>query len=175
MDLNQFESKLAAVIGRPSNLRPFVCEGSPLDCDVFIVGYNPATDVPGDWWRFWRQGYGFQEAVWRPEYLASREDGEASRTRRKAEKIASAFPSSRFLICNIDSRPSKRQADMPKPVTRPFDTFLPLCRPKVILAHGNEAREHLANHPAVVGCRHLSRIPNADFDAVLSSLKQRLG
>ena len=54
--LDEFEKQLAGVIGRPTDLRPFVCEGSPLDCDVFIVGSNPATKMEGDWWRFWRPG-----------------------------------------------------------------------------------------------------------------------
>lgn len=175
MNLEDFEERLGQVIGKPSALRPFVCEGSPLDCDVFIVGYNPATDVSGDWWRFWKPGYGFQEKLWRPEYLASREGGTASKTRKKAEKIVAVFPSQRFLVCNIDSRPSKKQADMPRPITKPFDTFFSLCRPKVVIAHGSEAREHLAGRSGVIGCRHLSRISNAEFDAVLASVAARLG
>jgi hypothetical protein len=47
-DLREFALGLAAVIGRPSELRPFVCDGSLLDCPVFIVGYNPATRMAGD-------------------------------------------------------------------------------------------------------------------------------
>lgn len=42
-DINRFEKELVALIGRPSVLRPFVYEGSPLECEVFIVGFNPAT------------------------------------------------------------------------------------------------------------------------------------
>jgi hypothetical protein len=37
-DINSFERDLAALIGKPSLLRPFVCDGSPLECKVFIVG-----------------------------------------------------------------------------------------------------------------------------------------
>ncbi len=44
MDLTEFGSELEALIERPTALRPFVCDGSPLSCTVFIVGYNPATE-----------------------------------------------------------------------------------------------------------------------------------
>ncbi len=41
-DINFFEKELAALISKPSSLRPFVCEGSPLECKVFIVPPLPA-------------------------------------------------------------------------------------------------------------------------------------
>jgi hypothetical protein len=173
-DIEHFEITLAQCIGKPSKLRPFVCEGSPLDCDLFVVGYNPATDVPGDWWRFWESGYGFRESLWYPEYLASRDDGEASRTRKKIAKLVTAVPKAKALVCNIDARASRKQSDLPKPVTKPFNTFLPLCSPKVIVAHGQEARDHLAGHPRVIGCRHLSRISNDEFATTVAAVQRAL-
>ena len=58
MKLKQFESELRSLTG-PSALRPFVCDGSPLTCRVFIVGINPATSMTTDFWQFWRAGTGF--------------------------------------------------------------------------------------------------------------------
>lgn len=59
--LQSFESGLEAIIGRPTTLRPFVCDGSPLDCRVFIVGFNPATDSEVDFWNFWSSHRGFKQ------------------------------------------------------------------------------------------------------------------
>ena len=54
MTLDDFERALVALIGRPTDLRPFVCEGSPLTCDVFLVGFNLATTMCREgrvgWW-----------------------------------------------------------------------------------------------------------------------------
>lgn len=50
MTLSEFEQELRSLIGQPTDLRPFVCEGPPLACPVFIVGYNPATEMTADWW-----------------------------------------------------------------------------------------------------------------------------
>lgn len=143
MDLNQFESGLAQVIGRPSNLRPFVCEGSPLECEVFIVGYNPATAMDGDWWRYWKTGYGFQKDLWYADYLTAR-GGEASKSRMKIADFVNGLPNARVLEANIDARPSKRKSEYPRPVTAPFDYLLKTIKPTVILAHGVDAIRHLS-------------------------------
>lgn len=116
MTLDQFEVGLANVIGRQSSLRPFVCEGSPLDCEVFIVGYNPATTMEGDWWRFWIPGYGYQKRMWSKEYLNQR-DGKMSKTRKRIEAVVAELGAVRVLKANIDARPSKRKSEYPKPIT----------------------------------------------------------
>jgi hypothetical protein len=43
MDLKEFDRQLRGLLGDEQGLRPFVCQGSPLECQVFIVGLNPAT------------------------------------------------------------------------------------------------------------------------------------
>ena len=95
-ELTQFSNDLAAVVGQPTALRPFVCDGSPLDCDVFIVGYNPATKMDGDWWRFWKPNYGYQKDEWFKEYCAQR-GGKVSKTRAKIENIVDALSDIRIL------------------------------------------------------------------------------
>ena len=45
MTLDDFERALVALIGRPTGLRSFVCDGSPLKCDVFLVGFHLATTM----------------------------------------------------------------------------------------------------------------------------------
>ncbi len=155
MTLDEFEKQLTDVIGRPTDLRPFVCEASPLDCDVFIVGYNPATTMEGDWWRFWKPGYGYQKSDWFSEYLAQR--GDVSKTRAKIQEIVQALPNVRVLEANIDARPSPKKSVYPKPVTKPFDFLLSVCRPKVVIAHGTDAVGHLQSWKpkgTLIECKH---------------------
>lgn len=45
MNNTLFELQLEALIGRPSTLWPFICDGSPLDCPVFFVGTNATTEL----------------------------------------------------------------------------------------------------------------------------------
>lgn len=155
MNLTTFEGGLAGAIGSPTTLRPFVCHGSPLDCEVFVVGYNPATAMDGDWWRYWRSGKGFDREAWWSDYLAQR-GGKPSKTRKRSDAILGALEGVRCLEANIDARPSKRKSQYPKPVTAPFDFVLSACRPKVIIAHGVDAVRHLSARTSahVIECAH---------------------
>ena len=155
MTLDQFEVELAKVIGRPSTLRPFVCEGSPLDCEVFIVGFNPATTMEGDWWRFWKPDYGFQKRLWKQEYLKQR--GGDSKTRKLIEAIVIELSIVHILEANIDARPSRQKSEYRKPITTPFDYLLEACTPKVIIAHGVDAVAYLqgwAENGKLIECEH---------------------
>ena len=140
-DLRTFAQGLAAIIGRPSAFRPFVCDGSPLDCPVFIVGYNPATRMEGDWWQFWDDETGFRRDVWAAAYAAHRP--KPSKTRARIDAIRQDLAGVKVLEATIDARPSARKAEYPRPVTHPFDYLLQQCRPTVVIAHGRDAVAHL--------------------------------
>jgi hypothetical protein len=44
MNLDEFDKTLWELMKKQSpDLRPFVCEGSPLECEILIVGFNPAV------------------------------------------------------------------------------------------------------------------------------------
>ena len=53
MTNTEFKSELQKLVGTSTTARPFVCEGYPMECDVFIVGINPATAMQSDFWSFW--------------------------------------------------------------------------------------------------------------------------
>ena len=142
MNLRQFRADLIEIMEDPSDLRPFVCEGSPLNCDIFIVGYNPATEMQGNWWRFWKQEYGFEKRLWKEEYLKQR-DGKMSKTRERIEAIVCGLSPLRVLEANIDARPSKRKSEYPVPITKTFAYLLKACSPKIIIAHGVDAVAYL--------------------------------
>jgi hypothetical protein len=173
--LDQFEEKLAALIGRPTALRPFVCEGSPLDCKIFLVGFNPATALTTDFWSFWRPGYGFDRKAWLDSYIASRLIPKPGRTRQTAvsptrvriEAFVRGAGNRKVLETNIFSADS---ADMKtlEPARReiaPFEFLLRTIEPKVVVAHGKDAVAAMSNFKGpwrVIGARHFSRFETKD-------------
>ncbi len=156
MDLRVFESELERLIGRPSSLRPFVCDGSPLSCEAFIVGLNPATKMPKGWWTYWSAESGFRKAVWFDDYVRERAEAplkpgktrrqRVSATRRVIETVVSAALPIRCLETNIYAAETPSGADLgtDQRLTAPFDYLLRTIRPRVVVAHGDDAIDHLS-------------------------------
>lgn len=153
--LKQFEQQLAAIIGMPSTLRPFVCEGSPLLCRVFIVGFNPATQMSADFWQFWSTDKGFDKKAWMNAYVEERrtaplKPGRTRRTtvspsRRVVNWILEKAAPTLCLETNIYAPPTARAIDLAaeKRSTDPIDFLYEAIRPVLIVAHGKEAVEYL--------------------------------
>lgn len=149
--LQQFQRDLEKLIGKPTDLRPFVCEGSPLDCKIFIVGFNPATELKSPFWDFWRSDYGFRKMEWLEIYKQERRSkpfppgktrrNEISNTRRVIEWIITEAMPLKCLETNIYSKPTEQARDLPEQerVTKPFDFLLNAIRPQAMLLHGQEA------------------------------------
>ncbi|MER8435418.1 hypothetical protein NKH36_18915 [Mesorhizobium sp. M1312] len=170
--LAEFERDLQVLIDRPSMHRPFVCEGSPLACDVLIVGYNPATTMKQDFWTYWKPDYGFDKSAW---FAAYREERAArplkpgkkfrpaiSPTRRVLEWIGEGAAPCRILETNIFSVPSEAKADLAleKRESAPFKFLVNRVKPVVIIAHGKDAHEAVAQletSATVFNVSHLSR------------------
>ena len=156
-DIHCFETELAAIIGNPTEVRPFVCDGSPLDCEVFIVGFNPATSMQMDFWQFWRSGYGFNKEAWLIAYKEERKHrpltpGKTRRnllsnSRRIIEWILDETSSVRCLETNIYAAPTENAIDLvsEKRITAPFDFLMEKIQPRLIVVHGEEAAEHIKN------------------------------
>ena len=147
MNLDDFERQLLEVIDRPASVRPFVCDGSPLDCRIFIVGANPATEMAGDFWDFWESGYGFRKEAWSEAYAAqrlARGKRALSNTRRVLDRIA-ASTSAACLETNVFATPTELTAHLPSSARRtdPLDFLLDAVQPAAVVAHGEEARRHL--------------------------------
>lgn len=154
-EIEKFEDGLAALIGAPTDLRPFVCDGSPLTCDVFIVGFNPATTMSADFWQFWRPGMGFDKVAWFEAYKKDRQlkPLKPGKTRRNVvsgsrgaiEMIIEGASPYRCLETNIYSASTEQAADLAtqQRVTAPFDFLLANIMPRVIVAHGIDAVEHI--------------------------------
>ena len=154
-DIADFERKLAEIIGKPTTLRPFVCEGSPLDCEVFIIGFNPATEMSEDWWQFWRKDYGFAKDLWlkvykkerasRPLEVGKTRRSAVSNTRRVIEWVLEASDPVRCLETNIYAAASKKASDLEieKRTTEVVDFLIKYIEPKHIVTHGKKAGEYI--------------------------------
>lgn len=153
--LRQFQSDLEKLIGKPTDLRPFVCEGSPLQCRIFIVGFNPATELKRSFWDFWQSEYGFQKMEWLKVYKQERRDkplssgktrrNEISNTRRVIEWIIAEAIPVKCLETNIYSKPTEKARDLREQerATQPFDFLLRTIHPQVMLLHGQDAVKHI--------------------------------
>lgn len=173
ISLKDFERDLAALIGRPTDLRPFVCDGSPLDCTVFLVGLNPATSLDADFWQFWETDRGYDKASWFRQYLAERaakplKPGKKFRpaispTRRNIEAFVQGAGDAHVLETNIYARASEdlKSLDLAGREIAPFRFLVDVIRPKVIVVHGKPAVEAMAKFdiPArvIAADHHFSR------------------
>ncbi|PYE42514.1 hypothetical protein DFI02_10684 [Rhizobium sp. PP-F2F-G20b] len=170
--LKQFEQNLRNVIGGATNARPFVCSGSPFEASIFLVGYNPATEMSKDFWSFWSEARGFDKKAWIEEYIRERQakplkPGKSYRprlspTRRNIEAfVKAAFPAA-VLETNIFAIASETKPELAlaNHDTTPFRYLVSTIRPKVIVAHGKDACEvvsRLKTDAHVIAIKHLSR------------------
>jgi hypothetical protein len=170
--LDDFQPRLEGAIGKPATTRPFVCEGSPLDCRVFIVGFNPATEMAADFWEFWTPGYGFDKAAWFDAYKAERLNkplragktrrSAVSPTRRVIDWICDAAAPTKCLETNIFSTASTDMNSLSGDHRDAaiFRFLVEAVKPSVIVAHGKDAgqeAERFSDHAKILAVPHFSR------------------
>lgn len=150
--------------GNLANLRPFVCEGSPLECGAFIVGFNPASEMSVDFWEFWSDDRGFDKPTWFRTYKLERRNrplkpgkkrrNEISNTRRVIEWVVTEASPVKCLETNIYAKPSESKPELEallktlsseerSRITAPFDYLLHQIAPKLVVAHDEDAAEYL--------------------------------
>lgn len=170
--LRDFERNLESLIGRPTNLRPFVCDGSPFDCKMFVVGLNPASSMKASFWDFWHPGAGFDKRAWFEAYKAERMNrplkpgrtrgNPISNSRRVIEWINTSLGSVRALETNIYSAATEafRDLEQRRRLTAPFDFLLDTIKPAVIVVHGTDAVSHISQKGLsvpIIEVSHFSR------------------
>jgi len=138
--LGEFDKAIRELTGEHIEARPFLCEGSPFGCEVFLVGINPGTPTP--FWPYWRLPYGCYKQEWLRDYM-SRPGNKP--TRNNTERIIRAAAPVRCLDTNVYCRYSPREASLPAEHedTRVFDYLLRTLTPKVLFVHGESAIEHV--------------------------------
>lgn len=137
MDLEEFDQRLRAL--HESDAWPFLCEGSPLECRVFLVGLNARSSTP--FWEFWGTE-GFDKQAWLAEYL--RREKTLGKTRRQIEILLESLSPIKCLETNLYTAVSPRLAELPRKLrtTDVFEFLLSTIRPTVVFAHGKKVRKH---------------------------------
>jgi len=116
--------------------RPFLCSGSPLECRAFVVGFNPATTVPGGFWQFWSDETGYDREAFMRAYLATRS---LRGGRPRIEAISGALPKAACLETNILSLPTAKASDLAasRKTTAVFEYLFDKVRPQIVFLHSN--------------------------------------
>ncbi len=132
MTLIGFREGLQQWIGAGCTARPFVCDGSPLACRAFIVGFNAATAMPRPFWHYWDDAAGFRRELFAADYAAL---GKRKGNRRVIEILSdSLLP---CLETNLYPTPTPRArglADEDRK-TDVFEFLFDTIRPRLVFAH----------------------------------------
>lgn len=142
IDASDFEHRVRALTGSGHGIRPFVCDGFPWDCEIFLVGHNPKTDTT--FWPFWSALSGFDKTGWLNEYKRCHRT--YSTTRRRLEIVGDALKPLRVLEANLAPVRSDEFSDLPPDSKRDrdlFDYLLSVVSPRLIVVYGSESRRHL--------------------------------
>jgi hypothetical protein len=140
---NEFQSVVTRALPGRTDIRPFVCDGPPFSCKVFLVGFNPAKSVGASFWSYWPSGYGFDRKKWIEAYQSHH--GGLSNSRRRMELIVAALRPFGCLETNIYAVPSPGAAALVASgrIHAPFDYLIETIKPRVIIVHGVPAVTHV--------------------------------
>ena len=119
-------------------LRPFVCDGSPFACDIFIVGTNPKRQIGKPFWEFWSDTEGMDKA----RFMACYQKAHLlSKTRVQMYGLMSELASTKVLETNVFAAATDGEEDLRKKDQRTdcFAFLLTTIKPKVVFVHGRKA------------------------------------
>ena len=148
------------------NIRPFVCDGHPQECEIFIVGINPATSMDAPFLDFWTDEKGFNKKLWLEQYTREREakplqEGRTRRlplsnTRSRIEWLCAALMPHKVLETNLYFKATATAAELSKDHRdiSLFNFLVASIKPKVMLLHGKEVKE------AVEASYHIHLVEN---------------
>lgn len=140
MTIQEFNVNLKLFIDSNNNLRPFICDGSPLECNIFIVGINPATSLNKPFFNYYNLSV-FDKKKWMIDYCESRRNKKTliSPTRKKIENLVNdIFGENKCLETNIYSYPSidLKSLDNKFKSTEIINFLIDSIRPKALFIHG---------------------------------------
>jgi len=156
MSLIEFDVKLKSLLKDIENPRPLVCDGNPLSCEIFIVGFNAATEMKAPFWDFWSTKNGFDKNKWFETYVKERAEkplkpgktrrNKVSNTRQRIEWILETLPNQiSCLETNIymsaTTEASELNASLKDAST--FNFLIREIEPKLVLVHGLDAIKHI--------------------------------
>lgn len=177
--LDEFEYQLRQLLGTGSGLRPFTCDGNPLTCQVFVVGFNATTALDVDFWQHWRSGYGFLADKFCEEYARARppkQGGKLVGTRRSIGWLQDEVAPLRCLVTNLYATPSKRKVDLSPAArgTQVLDFLLDVIKPEFVVPHGVEAKAYFQERTFSGYCFPAERHLRSTSEAAVRALGQRI-
>jgi len=117
-------------------IRPFTCDGNPLDCNVIITGLNPGTDTKVRFSDCWMpDSVGFDLKNFRAAM------GKVTPTTKKIDDIILCVPNAKFLVTNLSPWPGETEKKTDRTTKRlktgqAFLSFLLRAIPHgVVVAH----------------------------------------
>ncbi|HET8886043.1 MAG TPA: hypothetical protein VFM70_06795, partial [Salinimicrobium sp.] len=147
---SNFKKHLQEKLKNHNKPRPFICEGNPLDCKIFIVGINAATEMQQDFWEFWSEEDGFNKNKWLGSYKAERaaqplkkgktRRNTVSNTRKRIDWIVEATKPVKILETNlfVKATPTAKELKAGDRRSEVFEYLLETIKPEVIFLHENQ-------------------------------------
>jgi hypothetical protein len=151
-DLLEFKIKLFEKLKLYADPRPFVCDGNPLDCNIFIVGINPATKMEMNFENFWNED-GFDKQKWIEAYKNERANAPlkagkkkrilVSPTRRSIDHILKHITIGKVLETNLYIKQTKEAHELKKKdkKTDIFEFLIQEIKPKIVVLHGKSVKD----------------------------------
>ncbi|NCB80335.1 MAG: hypothetical protein EOM41_10455 [Bacilli bacterium] len=135
------------------NPRPFICDGNPFECSIFITGFNATTEMKAKFDDFWSNESGFNKNKWLQHYIIERQAkplapnktrrNKLSATRQRIEWLTEIIHPAKCLETNLYSKATvdAQSLEQSAKTTEVFDFLLDKIQPKLIITHGVDAKE----------------------------------
>ena len=152
MTLERFREGLEPLMPSPE-ARPFTCTGSPLECRLFIVGLNSATQLKQDFFRrYWCDDRGFLRDVFEDDYSHTRKK---AGTRPRIEAFVEGASPAPCLETNIYAAPTKKASQLKREDknTDIIKYLIETIRPAGIVVHTKEPIEFFQK---ISGCNNIA-------------------
>jgi len=143
MNLKELDLKIRKLTNEDISSRPFLCRGSPIGCDVALVGINPATST--EFWPHWNTSNGFDKDAWLKDYL--KVEGRLKPTRSRIETLCDSIKPLRCIELNLYSKhsASEKLLDKESRDVELFNFLIGVVRPRIILIHGKTPAKHIGS------------------------------
>ncbi|MGH8758780.1 MAG: hypothetical protein ACREVW_04605 [Burkholderiales bacterium] len=130
------ESALRKLLLPNMPARPFICSESPFDCQIAIVGINPATTTP--FWKYWSEEQGFNRAGWIADYKANPAN-RRNQTRPRIERLVQGLDPLRVIELNAYpyATPNEQALTTEMRDIRVFELMLRVAKPSLVFTFGN--------------------------------------
>ncbi len=147
MTLEKFREGLEPLMPSPE-ARPFTCTGSPLECRLFIVGLNPATQLGNFFGCYWSDDRGFLRDDFEADYSHMRKSQGKKQvvtpTRQRIDAFVKGASPEPCLETNIYAVPTENESQLKLIKDKNTDIIKYLIkriRPDGIFVHSHAARK----------------------------------